>query len=176
MQLIEDLLDMSRIITGKLCLHIAPLDLESVIGAAIDAVRPALDAKGLALHTSLAPAARRINGDAARLQQVVWDLLANAVKFTPAQGQITVQLTSLPDAIRLEVADTGQGISPEGLPYVFDRFRQGEHAMTRSVGGLGLGLSIVRHLMELHGGTVHATSEGEGRGATMTVMLPRTDQ
>jgi PAS domain S-box-containing protein len=171
-QLVEDLLDVSRIVTGKLRLDVRPVDLRTTIEAAIDSVRTAADGKGIVLdaHLPFAPAAASVDPD--RLQQVVWNLLSNAIKFTPAGGRVDVRLETRPGEACIVVADTGAGISPQFLPYVFDRFRQAESSSTRTYGGLGLGLAIVRHLVELHGGTVRAQSEGEGRGTTFTVTLP----
>ena len=172
-QLIEDLLDVSRIMSGKM--HIAPREtnLIGVVHAALDTVRPAIEAKGLRLRLALDPAASSVIGDAGRLQQVVWNLLSNAAKFTPAGGTITVRLAPGDGEVLLTVSDTGQGISPAFLPHVFDRFRQADSTSTRAYGGLGLGLSIVRHLVELHGGTVEVASDGPGLGAVFTVRLPR---
>ncbi|MBD1920981.1 PAS domain S-box protein [Microcoleus sp. FACHB-831] len=171
-QLIEDLLDVSRIITGKLRLTVRPVELVSVIEAAVDTVRPAADAKAIQLQTIVNPSAGLISGDSDRLQQVVWNLLTNAIKFTPRGGGVIVRLN--PGKLHLEIAvsDTGQGISADFLPYVFERFRQADSSITRSYGGLGLGLALVRHIVELHGGTVRAESPGEGLGATFTVKLP----
>ncbi|HEY0006589.1 MAG TPA: PAS domain S-box protein [Pyrinomonadaceae bacterium] len=172
-QLVEDLLDVSRIITGKIRLETEPVDLVPVIGAAIDAVRPAAEAKGLELEVLLDPHIGPVSGDASRLQQVVWNLLINAVKFTPQGGRIIVQLDQTPSQIEIKVSDTGQGIGQDFLPFVFDRFRQADSSTTRAHGGLGVGLALVRHLVEIHGGEVEAESEGEGRGSTFTVRLPR---
>jgi CheY-like chemotaxis protein len=171
-QLIDDLLDVSRVITGKLRLDVAPVKLDSIIHAAVEAVRPAAEAKGISLSAQLDPAAETVSGDAERLQQVVWNLLSNAVKFTPQGGQVEVSLNRAGSRVDIAVADDGQGIKPEFLPYVFDRFRQEDGGTNRRHGGLGLGLTIVRHIVELHGGTVHAASEGLGKGATFTVELP----
>ena len=171
-QLIEDLLDVSRIITGKLRLDVRPIELSPVIRAAVDAVRPAAEAKGIKIHMVLDSHTDRISGDADRLQQVVWNLLANAIKFTPKGGHVEVRLERVNSHIEFSVSDTGEGIGQDFLPYVFDRFRQADPSMTRVHGGLGLGLSIVRHLVELHGGTVEVLSEGEGHGAKFTVKLP----
>ncbi|MGH9940904.1 MAG: PAS domain-containing protein [Pyrinomonadaceae bacterium] len=171
-QLIEDILDVSRIITGKLRLETRPVNLVAVIDAAVDVVRPALGAKRILLKTKFDPDAALVSGDTSRLQQVVWNLLSNAVKFTPAEGEIVVRLARARGHAEISVRDTGEGISPEFLPYVFERFRQAQGGTNRRHGGLGLGLAIVRHLVELHGGAVGAASEGEGRGATFTVRLP----
>jgi PAS domain S-box-containing protein len=173
-QLIEDLLDVSRIISGRLRLELRPVALAAVIEAAVDSVRPAATAKQIRLVLALDHTlpARLVDSD--RIQQVVWNLLANAVKFTPRGGTVEVRLEQDDAGARILVRDTGQGISPEFLPYVFDRFRQAETSTNRSHSGLGLGLAIVRHLVELHGGTVHAESLGEGKGATFTVLLPGT--
>ncbi|HJQ67638.1 MAG TPA: GAF domain-containing protein [Blastocatellia bacterium] len=171
-QLIEDLLDVSRIITGKLRLDIRPVEPVEVINAAIDAVRPAADAKQVRIQTVLDPWAGVVSGDPDRLQQVLWNLLSNAIKFTPKEGSVQIRLERVNSHIDITLSDTGQGIAPEFLPFVFDRFRQADSTLTRAHGGLGLGLAIVRHLVEMHGGTVRAESEGEGRGATFTVKLP----
>ncbi|HXI92098.1 MAG TPA: ATP-binding protein, partial [Blastocatellia bacterium] len=171
-QLIEDILDVSRIVTGKLRLEVGPVELAAVVDAAIDAVRPAADAKGIRIETALDPCAGPISGDPNRLQQIVWNLASNAVKFTGKGGHVQIQLHSVNSYVDIVVSDTGQGISSEFLPYVFDRFRQADATSTRSHGGLGLGLAIVRHLVEMHGGTVFADSPGEGMGATFTVKLP----
>src|ERR1041384_1372956 len=171
-QLIDDLLDVSRIVSGKLNLDVRPLDLASVARAAINVVRPAADAKGITLDYSDEPGLGAISADSARLHQIIWNLLSNAVKFTPHAGKIFVRVDrDGPDA-RVSVGDTGQGIEAEFLPRVFDRFRQADSSTTRSFGGLGLGLAIVRHLVELHGGTVSAQSDGVGKGATFTATFP----
>jgi len=171
-QLIADLLDVSRIITGKLRLDFRPVDLRRIIDAALDSVRPAADAKGIQLEVSIAPLASPVLGDADRLQQVIWNLLSNSIKFTSRGGRVEVRLREAEANAVIRVSDTGIGIRPDFLPYVFDRFRQAEGSITRTHGGLGLGLSIVRHLIELHGGTAEVESEGEGKGATFTVRLP----
>jgi PAS domain S-box-containing protein len=171
-RLVNDLLDVSRIVTGKLRLNVVPVELEAVVEAAADSVRPAAQARGVRLEVGLDWRGGRVAGDPDRLQQVVWNLLSNAVKFTPGGGRVDVTLTAADGHAEIRVADTGQGIPPEFLPYVFDRFRQADQQITREHGGLGLGLSIVRHLVELHGGTIRAESEGEGRGATFVVSLP----
>ncbi|HEX4445314.1 MAG TPA: response regulator, partial [Polyangiaceae bacterium] len=171
-QLIEDILDSSRIVTGKLHLEVRPLDLMAVIESALDAVRPAAAAKEIALAAELDPAAARIRGDADRLQQVVWNLVNNAIKFTPRGGNVAVYLRRAGTSIELTVVDSGQGIAADLLPHLFERFRQGDASTTRRHGGLGLGLALARHLVEAHGGTVRAESAGEGRGATFTVTLP----
>jgi signal transduction histidine kinase/ActR/RegA family two-component response regulator len=173
-QLIEDLLDMSRITSGKVRLDIQPLEPASFVEAALETVRPAADAKGIRLEKLLDPAAGPIQGDPHRLQQVVWNLLSNAIKFTPKDGKVQVVLQRVNSHIEINIADTGTGIRPEFLGHVFDRFRQADSSTTRRYGGLGLGLSIVKHLTELHGGTVRASSLGEGRGSTFTVHLPLT--
>jgi PAS domain S-box-containing protein len=171
-QLIEDLLDVSRIISGKFRLKARPLEVAPIIEAAIDSVRPTADAKGVRLEALLDPDAGPVSGDAGRLQQVAWNLLSNAVKFTPKGGRVQVRLVRINSHIELEVSDTGQGIAREFLPYVFDRFRQADGSTTRSLGGLGLGLAIVRHIVELHGGSVAVDSSGEDQGATFTIRLP----
>ncbi|MGH7137442.1 MAG: ATP-binding protein, partial [Pirellulales bacterium] len=172
-KLIDDLLDVSRIITGKLKLSVQRLSLAGVIEAAIDVVRPAANAKGIELVTSLDDRAAA-SGDPDRLQQVVWNLLVNAIKFSPPGGAVRVNLTRNESRSRIEVADSGEGIAPEFLPHIFDRFRQADSSTRRSHGGLGLGLAIVRHVVELHGGSIHAYSDGPDRGATFVVELPIT--
>ncbi len=171
-KLIEDLLDVSRIITGKLRLDVQPVELRVVIQAAAEVVRPAADAKEIRLQLSFDPDAGPVSGDSQRLQQIVWNLLSNAVKFTPRGGRVEVRLERVDSHVEISVSDTGQGISPEFMPHLFERFRQADSSYTRRHGGLGLGLAIVRHLVELHGGTVLAQSAGEGRGAVFTVHLP----
>jgi PAS domain S-box-containing protein len=171
-QLVSDLLDVSRIISGKLRLDVRTVDLIYIINAAIDSIRPAAEAKSIRLQTMLDPAAGPISGDADRLQQIVWNLLTNAVKFTPKGGRIQVRVQRINSHVEITVSDSGVGISKEFLPYVFDRFRQGDASITRTHGGLGLGLSIVRQLVDLHGGSVNVQSEGEGKGATFTITLP----
>ena len=171
-QLVADLLDVSRIISGKLRLDVRTVDLISIVNAAIDSVRPAVEAKGIWLQTMLDPEAGPISGDADRLQQIVWNLLTNAVKFTPKGGNIQVNVQRVDSHAEIVVSDSGVGISKEFLPYVFDRFRQADASTTRIHGGLGLGLSIVRQLVDLHGGSVSVHSEGEGKGATFTITLP----
>jgi CheY-like chemotaxis protein len=171
-QLIEDILDVSRIITGKLRLDAQPLYIAPIVEAAIEAARPAANAKDINIHTVLDPRAGPISGDPNRLQQIVWNLLSNAVKFTPRAGRVQVRLERVSSHVEIIVSDTGQGISPDFLPHVFDRFRQADATSTRHYGGLGLGLAIVRHLVEMHGGTVEAKSEGEARGASFIVKLP----
>ncbi len=171
-QLIDDVLDVSRIVTGKLHLRVEPVDLQAVIEAAIETVRPAIAAKEIQLIFDPQQPVGCVSGDSDRLRQVVWNLLSNAIKFTDERGRVKVKLLSNKGQVQICICDTGQGISPEFLPYVFDRFRQADGSITRVHGGLGLGLSIVRHLVELHGGTVEADSQGLGRGATFTVSLP----
>ena len=171
-QIIDDILDVSRIITGNLYLELQSIELESVLEAAINVVRPTAEAKGIRVHLNLDQGPIAVSGDANRLQQVFWNLLSNAVKFTPSGGQVTVNLRRIDSQVEIEVTDTGQGISAEFLPFVFDRFRQADSTSTRQHGGLGLGLAIARHLIEIHGGAIEARSEGEGKGATLTVRLP----
>jgi PAS domain S-box-containing protein len=171
-QLIEDLLDVSRIITGKLRIDVRPLDPNSFIEAAVEAVRPAAEAKGVRLQKVIDTGLASVSGDPVRLQQVVWNLLSNAIKFTPRGGRVQIRLERVNSHIEIAVSDTGHGIDPGFLPHVFDRFRQADGTTTRHHGGLGLGLAIVRHLVELHGGTVKAESPGESQGATFTVLLP----
>src|SRR5439155_14188428 len=172
LQLIDDLLDVSRIISGKMRLDIRPVDLPRVLESALDAVRPATEAKGVRLQSLIDPSAGPLNGDPDRLQQVVWNLLMNAVKFTPRDGRIQLALQRVGSHLEVVVSDTGAGIRPELLPVIFDRFKQGESGSTRNQGGLGIGLALVRHLVELHGGSVTAESAGEGQGATFRVKLP----
>lgn len=171
-QLIEDILDVSRIITGNLSLNLQPVELAPVIEVALNTVRPAAEAKAIALFYYNDPKVSPILGDATRLQQVMWNLLSNAVKFTPSGGEVQIRLQQIEDSVFIIVSDTGQGIEPEFLPYVFDRFRQADSSTTRLQGGLGLGLSIVRHLVELQGGTVKVESPGSGQGTTFTVKFP----
>jgi signal transduction histidine kinase/CheY-like chemotaxis protein len=171
-QLIEDLLDVSRILRGKLSLNMAPVNLASTIKAALETVRLAAEAKSIQIQTMFDPTIGQVLGDSARLQQVIWNLLTNAVKFTPDGGQVEIQLQLIGSQALIQVRDTGKGISPDFLPYVFEYFRQADATTTRTFGGLGLGLAIVRHLVELHGGTVQVDSPGEGQGATFTVRLP----
>ena len=171
-QLINDLLDTSRLMTGNLLLNLSPTPVIPVIEAAMDAVRPAAEAKGITFSTAYRSKVATITCDAQRLQQIIWNLLTNAVKFTPANGQVNVALEQGEETIQIIVSDDGEGISPEFLPFVFDRFRQADSSSTRKHNGLGLGLAIVRHLAELHGGTVTVSSEGGGKGATFTVTLP----
>ena len=171
-QLVEDLLDVSRMISGKLQLQKVSVDVASVINAAIDAVQLAASSKDIELQVTLDPSARHVLGDANRLQQIVWNLLSNAIKFTPAGGRVDIYLEREQSHVAIKVSDTGQGIPPEFLPYVFERFRQADGGSTRRHGGLGLGLALVRHLVELHGGTIEATSEGEGKGSTFIIELP----
>ncbi|SFI08254.1 hypothetical protein SAMN05421753_105153 [Planctomicrobium piriforme] len=172
-QIIEDLLDMSRIVSGKVRLEVRPLDLAAAVQAALATVRPAAESKGVRLQSVLDPLdGVAINGDANRLHQVFWNLLSNAVKFTPKAGRVHVVLSRVNSHVEISVNDTGEGIDPEFLPYVFDKFRQADASTTRRHGGLGLGLSIVKQLVELHGGSVRVHSEGKGQGSTFTVALP----
>ena len=170
-QLIADILDLSRIVTGKLRLELRPIELAPVIEAALDAVRPAAAAKGIHLEADT-DFQGTVLGDPDRLQQVVWNLVANALKFTPSGGHVGVRLSRVGPSAVVTVSDTGEGIAPELLPFIFDRFTQGDVSMTRPHGGLGLGLSIVRHIVESHGGKVQVQSEGRGRGAVFSVHLP----
>ncbi|MEP0925513.1 PAS domain S-box protein, partial [Leptolyngbya sp. ST-U4] len=171
-ELIEDLLDVSRILQGKLNLNISPINLAPLIQAAMETVRLAAEAKLIKVEASLEPEVGLISGDSTRLQQVIWNLLSNAVKFTPKGGQISIRLEGSDSYAHITVSDTGQGIAPDFLPYVFEYFRQADATTTRKFGGLGLGLAIVRHLVELHGGTVAVESAGVGKGATFTARLP----
>ncbi|HZS07984.1 MAG TPA: response regulator [Blastocatellia bacterium] len=171
-QLIEDLLDVSRIIAGKLKLNVRPTDISSLIVAAIESLRLAAESKGIECRFFPDPNVGVATCDPGRIQQVIWNLLSNAIKFTPQGGRVTIQLTRRNQQAVITVSDTGQGVSPDFLPYVFERFRQADSTATRVHGGIGLGLSIVRHLVELHGGTVAAESDGPDKGATFTVTLP----
>jgi len=171
-QIVDDILDVSRIITGNLYLDLHPLEVVPVVENAINVVRPTADAKGIKIEKYFDSVPAMISGDANRLQQVVWNLLSNAVKFTDSGGRVCVKVSRAGPAVEVRVSDTGQGISKEFLPYVFDRFRQADSTTTRQHGGLGLGLAIARHLVEIHGGTISAESGGEGRGATFTIRLP----
>jgi PAS domain S-box-containing protein len=171
-QLIDDLLDVSRAITGKLRIDVRPVDPNSFIEAAVEAVRPGAEAKGVRVQKVMDTGLVTVSGDPVRLQQVVWNLLSNAIKFTKRGGRVQVRMERVNSHIEIAVSDTGAGISPDFLPHVFDRFRQADQKTTRRHGGLGLGLAIVRHLVELHGGTVRAESPGEGQGSTFTVLLP----
>jgi PAS domain S-box-containing protein len=172
-QLIEDILDVSRIVTGKVRLNVAQFDLPPVVQTAVESLRPAAENKGITVETVIDHTAGAISGDADRIQQIVWNLLSNAIKFNLPDGKVTVALKSVGSNIEITVADTGKGIDPNFLPFVFDRFRQADGSMTRLHGGLGLGLSIVRYLVELHGGTVSVASEGKNKGSVFTVLLPR---
>ncbi|GAA6614542.1 PAS domain-containing protein [Scytonema sp. NUACC26] len=174
-QIIEDLLDVSRIIRGQVRLQPQPTHLVQALEAAIDTVHPTADAKMVRVSSYLNPEVDLVWGDPDRLKQIVWNLLSNAVKFTPAGGEVKVWLTSVNSQVQIKVSDTGIGISPDFLPYVFDRFRQAENTTTKEHGGLGLGLAIVRQLVELHGGTIQVESPGVGQGATFTVQLPAID-
>ncbi len=171
-QLIEDLLDMSRIISGKVRLNVQPVDLSEVIVAAVAAVAPGAEAKGIRIQKVLEPLASPVMGDPSRLQQIVWNLLSNAIKFTPKEGRVQVIMKLVNSHLAIVVSDTGAGIKPEFLPHVFERFRQADASTTRHYGGLGLGLAIVKHLAEMHGGDVRAASPGENQGATFSVHLP----
>lgn len=171
-QLIDDLLDVSRIITGKLQIEARPVDLNAVIEAAIDAVRPAFEAKAIHFETEVDADAGLVAGDPNRLQQIFWNLFSNAVKFTPEQGEVSVKAKRTPSGVRISVSDSGVGITPEFLPYIFDRFRQADGSTTRVHGGLGLGLSIVKHLVQLHQGAVEVESQGKNKGACFTITLP----
>jgi len=171
-QIIDDILDVSRIITGNLYLELHPIELAPVLESAINVVRPTAEAKGIQIEVDFDQEPSAVPGDSNRLQQVFWNLLSNAVKFTPAGGKVTVRLRQVDSKAEIEVTDTGQGITAEFLPFVFDRFRQADSTSTRQHGGLGLGLAIARHLIEIHGGSIEARSRGEGQGATFTVRLP----
>jgi PAS domain S-box-containing protein len=171
-QIVDDLLDVARIVRGRLKLDVRDVDLAAAIEGAADTVRPAANAKGITVALHLEPGGGLVRGDPARLQQVTWNLLANAIKFTPPGGRVEVRLSRLPDRVRLQVEDDGTGIDPGFLPHVFERFRQADSSPTRAHGGLGIGLAIVRHLVEAHGGSVAAASAGRNKGACLTVDLP----
>ena len=171
-QIVDDILDVSRIITGNLYLDLDPLEVVPVVENAINVVRPTADAKGITIEKYFDPKPAMVSGDANRLQQVVWNLLSNAVKFTDSGGRVRIKVSRVGGVVEVSVSDTGKGISKEFLPYVFDRFRQADSTTTRQHGGLGLGLAIARHLVEIHGGTIDAESGGDGRGATFTIRLP----
>jgi len=171
-QIIDDVLDVSRIVSGKIRLDVQPVELPIIVDNAVSTIQPAADAKNIRVQTMIDPSVGPVSGDPDRLQQVVWNLVSNAVKFTPKGGRIQVRLERVNSHIEITVSDTGVGISADFLPYVFDRFRQAESGTTRQTGGLGLGLAIVRHIVEMHGGTALATSAGEGQGSTFTVRLP----
>jgi signal transduction histidine kinase len=171
-RLVSDILEVSRIITGKLVLDLGPVEMRPVVESTLEAILPAAEAKGVLIQTSWNMERALVSGDAERLQQVTWNLLSNAVKFTPRGGHINITLQAAGSHVELVVEDTGEGIEPEFLPHVFDRFRQADSSSIRKHGGLGLGLAIVRHLVELHGGAVHAASAGPGLGSTFKVSLP----
>lgn len=171
-QIIEDILDVSRVITGKLQLNLTAVDLVAIVDAALDAVRPAMEAKEIKIETILDSSLRLVSGDPDRLQQVVWNVLSNAAKFTPAGGKVEIAVGQNNAHVEIKVLDTGPGIDPTFLPYVFERFRQADGSTTRTHGGLGLGLAIVRHLVELHGGTIAVDNRSDGPGAVFTIRLP----
>jgi len=171
-RIIDDILDVSRIITGKMSLESRPVELEKIITAAIDTVRPAADAKSIEILTHYGADVGLVLGDPSRLQQVFWNLLSNAVKFTSNGGSVNMQMERMDSTVQITVSDTGNGVSADLLPLIFDRFRQADSTSTRKYGGLGLGLAIVRQIIEMHGGTVRAESGGEGQGATFIVRLP----
>jgi signal transduction histidine kinase/ActR/RegA family two-component response regulator len=171
-QLIEDLLDFSRTLSGTVRLDVAPVEPAAAVEAAINVVRPAADAKSIRIEAILDPRAGPISADAERLQQVLWNLLSNAVKFTPQGGRVQVRVARVESSVEIAVSDTGQGISPDFLPYVFEHFRQADNTITRRHAGLGLGLAICKNLVELHGGTIRAVSTGEGQGASFIIRVP----
>ncbi len=171
-KLIEDLLEMSSIISGKVRLDMQPLDAASLIDAAVESVKPTAQAKGIILTKNIDPQAGPISGDSNRLQQIFWNLLSNSIKFTPKGGKVDVTVEQLGSFLEIRIDDSGLGISPEFMPFVFDRFRQADASLTRQYGGLGLGLAIVKQLVELHGGTVRAESAGAGKGSSFIVDLP----
>lgn len=171
-KLIADLLDVSRIVSGKLRIEREPMEFPVVVAAAIESVQAAADAKGITIAATLNPIQAETTGDPQRLQQVIWNILSNAIKFTPRNGRVTVELTSAGDHIDIVISDNGEGIPQDFLPYVFERFRQAEHSKSREHGGLGLGLAIAKQLVEMHGGNVAATSAGRDKGSTFIVRLP----
>jgi PAS domain S-box-containing protein len=171
-QIVEDVLDVSRIISGKVRLDVRPVELPGVVEQAVESVMPAANAKQVHVHTTVDPHAAPVSGDPGRLQQVVWNLLSNAVKFTGRGGRVQVRVERINSHVEIAISDTGIGIAPEFLPHLFERFRQADAGTTRERGGLGLGLAIAKHLVEMHGGTIHATSQGLGTGATFIVRLP----
>jgi signal transduction histidine kinase len=178
-QLIDDILDLSRIMQGKLRLQLFPVQLMPMIKAAVNSMRPSAEAKAIQLECIVNPSVGKVLGDPTRLQQIVWNLLSNAIKFTPEAGQVKIYLAQIQDDnspetafAEIQVIDTGKGIQEDFLPYVFDRFQQADSSTTRADGGLGLGLAIVRYLVNMHKGTVQAASPGIGQGATFTVRLP----
>jgi PAS domain S-box-containing protein len=171
-QIVEDVLDVSRIVSGKIRLDVQPVELPLIVDNAVETVQPAADAKGVRLQAVIDPGIGPVSGDPGRLQQVVWNLVSNAVKFTPKKGRVHVRLERVDSHVEIVVSDSGVGIRADFLPHVFERFRQADSGTTRKTGGLGLGLAIVRHLVEMHGGTVEASSAGEGKGATFRVRLP----
>lgn len=173
-QLIEDLLDVTRIVQGKIRLDLVPLDITTTVEAAINSLQPTADAKQIQLEAILAPCPGLVAADPDRLQQVIWNLLSNAIKFTPERGQVAVRLACSSSHAEIQVVDTGKGIDPEFLPYIFERFQQAEGKSNKTQTGLGLGLAIVHHLVKLHGGQITAASTGEGQGATFTLALPLT--
>jgi signal transduction histidine kinase len=173
-KIVEDVLDVSRIVSGKMRLKTQTLDLAPVVAASVETVQPAAEAKGIALHAVVEPGPAQVIGDPDRLQQVMWNILSNAVKFTSNGGTVSVRLEPGDAHVDLVVADTGVGIAPAFLPHIFERFRQGDSRFAREFGGLGLGLAIARHIVEMHGGTIQASSEGPGRGSTFRVRLPAT--
>jgi CheY-like chemotaxis protein/two-component sensor histidine kinase len=172
LQLVDDLLDVSRVAVGKMRLDVQSVDLRAVVENALDAVRPAAAGKSIRLHAILDPRAGPIMGDAARLEQIVWNLLMNAVKFSDKGGRVQMHLQRINSHVEIVVSDSGRGVNPDVLPFIFDRFRQADRSSARAQGGLGLGLALVKHLVELHGGTVSALSAGEGQGAMFIVTLP----
>jgi PAS domain S-box-containing protein len=171
-QIVEDILDVARIVAGKIRLNVQPVDLPAVIRAAVESMVPAADAKGIRVAVIMDPRAAPISGDPERLQQVVWNLMSNAVKFTPHEGRVEVRLERVNSHVEIVVSDTGRGVRPDFLPHIFERFRQADAGVNREIGGLGLGLSIARQLIELHGGTIVAASPGEGQGTTFLIKLP----
>ena len=171
-QIVEDVLDISRIVSGKIRLNVQPVEFPDIVRSAVDGVTPAADAKGVRVETLIDPDAAPVSGDPERLQQVLWNLLSNAVKFTNRGGKVQVRLERVNSHLEVAVSDTGIGIAPEFLPHVFERFRQADAGITRERGGLGLGLSIARQLVEMHGGTIDASSGGINQGATFRVRIP----
>src|SRR5690606_21919057 len=171
-RIIDDLLDMSRIVSGKIRLEVRPYDLRDVVDAAVEAVRAAAEARGIVLEARVDASVPTLRGDPQRIQQVVWNLLSNAIKFTGQGGSVRLEARRVQAQVQVSVSDTGLGIAPEFLPFVFERFRQADSSATRNHGGLGLGLAIVKQIVELHGGTVGVASGGAGQGACFTIALP----
>jgi signal transduction histidine kinase len=171
-QIIEDVLDVSRIVSGKIRLDVQPVNLPLIVETAVSTVQPAAEGKSIRLHSTIDPHVGPVSGDPDRLQQVIWNLLSNAIKFTPSGGAVSVRAMRRRSEIAISISDTGIGIAPEHLPFVFQRFWQAHTGASREFGGLGLGLALARHIVELHGGSMSAESAGEGEGTVFTIVLP----